>query len=167
MQANRLMIVLLPVLLGASQIALADGADLEEQLDQMASLDAQSPEVQGGELEGSDQATDSPQDLSAETSGVVSIEKADRDTLAAAIGHYARARSLLVSALREFDQGQKLANPDSILDSATWRSTLRERAQDLERILAPQARVTRGGVKYESNPAFIQKVDASQEQSKE
>ncbi len=76
------------------------------------------------------------------------LEGAEGETLASAVGYYARARSLLIEAVREFDRGAKIARPDAILDSEEWRNTLISRAEDLETILAPQARVTKGGVKF-------------------
>jgi hypothetical protein len=74
---------------------------------------------------------------------------------AAAVGHYARARSLLIAALREFDQGYKLAKPDAIIDSKQWRDDLISRAEDLERVLAPQARASKFGVKYDADPRLL------------
>src|SRR5438128_652091 len=63
----------------------------------------------------------------------VTIENASRETLSTAIGHYSRARSLLVSAIREFDLGYKLVDPSSIIDAEQWRKILVTRARDLER----------------------------------
>lgn len=83
------------------------------------------------------------------------IEAAEGETLAKAVGHYARARSLLIEAVREFDRGAKTAKPDAILDSEEWRSSLVSRAEDLERILSPQPRVTKGGVKFEANTSLL------------
>ncbi len=83
------------------------------------------------------------------------IEAAEGETLAKAIGHYARARSLLIEAVREFDRGSRIARPDAILDSEEWRSSLVSRAEDLERILSPQPRVTKGGVKFEANSSLL------------
>jgi hypothetical protein len=85
----------------------------------------------------------------------MTIERAQGETLAAATGHYARARSLLVSAIREFDQGYKIAKPDVILDSAKWRDDLINRAKDLEKLLAPQPRITKGGVKFNADPRLL------------
>ncbi len=83
------------------------------------------------------------------------IEAAEGETLAKAIGYFARSRSLLIEAIREFDRGTRIARPDAILDSEEWRSSLVSRAEDLERILSPQPRVTKGGVKFDSNTNLL------------
>lgn len=84
-----------------------------------------------------------------------SYEGASGDQLASAVGHYARSRSLLIEAIREFDRGTKIANPDSILNSEEWRNSLVSRAEDLERILAPQPRVSKGGVKFQADTRLL------------
>jgi hypothetical protein len=83
------------------------------------------------------------------------LEAAQGETLSKAVGHYARARSLLIEAVREFDRGARTARPDAIIDADEWRSSLVSRAEDLERILAPQPRVTKGGVKFEANTSLL------------
>ena len=92
---------------------------------------------------------------SASTSQGLGLERASGERLATAVGHYARARSLLIAAINEFDKGYKIANPDSVLDSKEWRVTLIDRAEELQRILDPQPRVTRGGVKYEADSRLL------------
>ena len=83
------------------------------------------------------------------------LEAAEGETLSKAIGHYSRARALLIEAVREFDRGARTAGPDSILDTEEWRSSLVSRAEDLERVLSPQPRVTKGGVKFEANTSLL------------
>lgn len=83
------------------------------------------------------------------------LEAAQGETLSKAVGHYARARSLLIEAIREFDRGARTARPDAIIDADEWRSSLVSRAEDLERILSPQPRVTKGGVKFEANTNLL------------
>lgn len=83
------------------------------------------------------------------------FEKATVAEQAQAVGHYARARSLLIAAIREFDKGVKTANPDSLIDSEAWRNTLLDRSEDLEHILAPQPRISEGGVQYEPDSRLI------------
>ena len=85
----------------------------------------------------------------------VAIERAQGPRLATAIGHYGRARNLLLTAIREFDKGAKLADPSALIDAKEWRDTLVYRAEDLERILAPQPRATRDGVKFEADSRLI------------
>lgn len=77
------------------------------------------------------------------------------EATAEAVAHYARARALLVSALHEFDQGRKIARPDELLDPTKWRNTLIDRAQDLERILDPQPKATKGGIKFSADPRLL------------
>ena len=89
------------------------------------------------------------------------LEAARGEDLAAALGHYAKARSLLVSAINEFDRGYKLARPDSLLDSREWRSDLISRAEDLEKVLAPQPRVSKGGVKFEADRRLLKTESGS------
>ena len=89
--------------------------------------------------------------------GSATLHSASSDDLAAAIGHYARARSLLIAAVNEFDSGYKLAKPDALIDSKQWRNTLISRAEEMERVLAPQPRVTRGGIKYQADSRLLKK----------
>ena len=92
---------------------------------------------------------------SAETKPGPSMEKVKGEELSSAIGHYSRARALLIAAVKEFDDGRKFANPDIILDSGAWRSTVIDRAEDLERVLAPQAKASKSGIKFEAYPELL------------
>ena len=83
------------------------------------------------------------------------LGSAGPEVSAEAVAHYARSRALLISALHEFDTARKLAKPDELLDSAKWRNTLIDRAEDLERILDPQPRVTKGGIKFEADSRLL------------
>lgn len=84
-----------------------------------------------------------------------SIGSARPEVAAEAVAHYARSRALLISAIHEFDKARKLAKPDELLDSAKWRNTLVDRAEDLERVLDPQPRVTKGGIKFEADSRLL------------
>jgi hypothetical protein len=84
-----------------------------------------------------------------------SLGGARPEVAAEAVAHYARSRALLVSALHEFDKGRKLARPDELIDSTKWRNTLIDRAEDLERVLDPQPRATRGGIKFEADSRLL------------
>lgn len=77
------------------------------------------------------------------------------EVAAEAVAHYARSRALLISALHEFDKARNLAKPDELLDSTKWRNTLIDRAEDLERVLDPQPRVTKGGIRFEADPRLL------------
>lgn len=83
------------------------------------------------------------------------LGSARTEVAAEAIAHYARSRALLVAAINEFDKARKLAKPDELLDSGAWRTTLIDRAEDLERVLDPQPRATKGGIKFEADPRLL------------
>ncbi len=83
------------------------------------------------------------------------LSGAGREVTAEAVAHYARSRALLVSAIEEFDRGRSLAKPDELLDATKWRNTLIDRAEDLERVLDPQPRATRGGIKFQADSRLL------------
>ena len=83
------------------------------------------------------------------------IEQAQGEQLATAIGHFGRARSLLIAAIQAFDTGCKFANPKVLINVESGRGNVMERVEDLERVLAPQARVTKGGVQYQPDNRLI------------
>jgi hypothetical protein len=83
------------------------------------------------------------------------LSGARSEVSAEAVAHYARSRALLVSAIEEFDKGRQLAKPDELLDAAKWRNTLIDRAEDLERVLDPQPRATRGGIKFQADSRLL------------
>ena len=86
----------------------------------------------------------------------VAIEKANQKQLSASIGHFARSRRLLIEAIREFDSGVKISDPSSLLDPNQWKNTLIDRAEDLDRILSPQPRLSRDGVQYPSDSRLLE-----------
>ncbi len=90
-----------------------------------------------------------------ESSSAVPVARAEGATLSRAVGHYARARTLLVAAIREFDQANQMVNPDALLDADAWRKSLLERTEDLERILDPQPRVSAAGVRFNEEPSML------------
>jgi hypothetical protein len=85
----------------------------------------------------------------------VGIGQASQERAAEAVAHYARSRALLVTALNEFDQARKLARPDELIDPVKWRNTLIDRAEDLERVLDPQPRATKGGIRFSPDPRLM------------
>ena len=85
----------------------------------------------------------------------VSLKRAQGEELASAIGHYARARSLLIAAVREFDKGLKQANPDILIDSKEWRNSILDRAEDLEKVLSPQPHATERGVYFNPDSRLL------------
>ena len=83
------------------------------------------------------------------------LERATGEQLSRAAGHYARARSLLIAAIREFDKGYQVASPEAILDATTWRKELISRAADLERVLDPQPRASNIGTRFEEDTRLL------------
>ena len=83
------------------------------------------------------------------------IESATRPTLAKATGHYSRTRSLLIAAVREFDKANKLVDPGALIKTNEFRNILLDRVEDLDKILAPQPRVSEAGVRYESDGRLL------------
>lgn len=81
---------------------------------------------------------------------VAPVEQAE-----AAKAHYAKARALLVEALQEFELGRRMARPDLLIDSEEWRISVVSRTEELNRVLDPQPRVTRGGVRIQANQRLI------------
>ncbi|MCO6432478.1 MAG: hypothetical protein J5J00_16615 [Deltaproteobacteria bacterium] len=84
-----------------------------------------------------------------------SLGRVSGEQLASAVGHYARARSLLIEAIREFDRGHKIADPDALMDSKRWRATLLDRAKELERVLDPQPKASRSGIKFNADKRLL------------
>jgi len=89
------------------------------------------------------------------TAKAIPIERAEGATLSKAVGHYARSRSLLIAAIREFDRATNLVDPDSLIDSEHFRTVLLERSRDLEHILDPQPRVSKEGVRFEPDTRLL------------
>ena len=83
------------------------------------------------------------------------LGQAGQEETTEAVAHFARARSLIIAALHEFDKGRKIASPSDLLDTAQWRNTLIDRAEDLDRVLDPQPRATKGGIKFEADPRLL------------
>ena len=84
---------------------------------------------------------------------------ASPDQATEAVAHFARARSLVIAALHEFDKGRKIASPSELLDPVQWRNTLIDRAEDLDRVLDPQPRATKGGIRFEADSRLLPEAD--------
>ena len=104
---------------------------------------------------GADSATHSPKKPPALKPMGPSIKNVQGEKLAQATGHFARARSLLIASLVEFDKGLELANPDALFSSSEWRASVTARAREIEHILAPQPRETTGGIKFQADPRLL------------
>ncbi len=74
-----------------------------------------------------------------------------------AVGHYARARTMMVEALKEFEQGRRLARPDLLVDSEDFRLRLISLTEQLNRVVDPQPRVTRQGAIFRASPRLIRR----------
>lgn len=96
----------------------------------------------------------SPLIANAETRNT-SLARASGEELASASGHYARARSLLIAAVREFDRATHYARPDLLVDGKEWRNAVLDRAEELEKVLAPQPRLTEGGVQFSPDTRLL------------
>lgn len=81
--------------------------------------------------------------------------RADIENMAIAKGHYARSKALLIEAIREFDMGARRAKPDAVLNSKEWRASIVNRAEELDRFLDPQPRISGTGVKFKAEGALI------------
>ncbi len=81
------------------------------------------------------------------------VNNSERDTIA--IGHYSRARALLIEAIAEFEIGKTVSDPSLIIDSERWRGSLVVRAEELNRIIEPKPRITRSGVEYGANSKLL------------
>ena len=87
--------------------------------------------------------------------GGLGLERATGSKLSKAMGHYARARSLLIAAIQEFDKGYAIATPDAILDSKSWRGSVIDRTRELERVLDPQPRMSESGSRYDADSRLL------------
>ena len=85
----------------------------------------------------------------------VSIDQLEGPRLGAAMGHFSRARHLLISAVHEFDAGAKIANPDLLVNSDAWRKAVLAQASELDQVLSPQPAEARGGVKYPGDSRLL------------
>ena len=83
------------------------------------------------------------------------IERAEGITLSKAVGHWSRARAYMNLAVREFDKGTELVDPDAIIDAKELRSDILNKIQILERVIDPQPRATEEGVRYNAAPELI------------
>jgi hypothetical protein len=87
--------------------------------------------------------------------GAADLLSASPQEMAVGIGHLERAHSLLVAAIREFDDGYKTVNTDKVLDSAKWRGSILERAKELEVVLSPKAREIKVGSRYSPDSRLL------------
>lgn len=84
----------------------------------------------------------------------LSASYADTDR-SRAEGHLSRSKGLLIAALREFDEAMKHMPENSSLNTARWRNSIAERAEEVERLISPKAREARGGIRYEAYPELL------------
>lgn len=84
-------------------------------------------------------------------------EYASEERSQAAIGHYSKARALLIEAMREFEAGRQIARPDLLLNPDQWKSGVTAKADELTHVIAPQGRDTEGGVRFREHPSLLRK----------
>lgn len=84
-----------------------------------------------------------------------------------AMGHYSRARAMLIEALAEFDEGIKSANPDLLVNSEKWRLSVISRTEDLNKLLDPKPRVSRHGARFKASPLKVRRERTKFQESKE
>ena len=73
-------------------------------------------------------------------------EQREKTRISRATAHYARSRSLIITAIDEFDKAKKLADPSLLLNGDQWRAGLVDKAKQMERVIAPRAREADAGV---------------------
>ena len=73
-------------------------------------------------------------------------EQREKTRINRATAHYARSRSLILSAIDEFDKARQLADPSLLLNGDQWRAGLVEKAKQMERVIAPKAREADAGI---------------------
>lgn len=84
-------------------------------------------------------------------------EYASSERSQAALGHYSRARAMLVEALAEFEEGRRIARPDMVLDAEEWRLSIVSRTEELNRVLDPQPKITKSGVRFKAVGRMIRR----------
>lgn len=85
------------------------------------------------------------------------ILEAKGQTLKIAVKHYTQSHDLLYSAVREFDLGLRIANPQQLFEVHEWRNTVIDLAKDLEKVIAPKARESETGVRYSPDSRLLNK----------
>mgnify|MGYP006275652259 CR=1 FL=1 len=89
---------------------------------------------------------------------------ASQQESARAVGHYARARSLLVAAIAEFDAGVRIAEPSTLIDPRGWREALADRVREIERVLDPQPRSGAEGLKFSPDRRLLAEQDGKRQE---
>lgn len=75
----------------------------------------------------------------------------------AATTYYSRARTMLVEALAEYEQGRRYAQPNMIHDPEEFRLALISLTEELNRLVDPHVKITRDGVRVKGNPRMIRR----------
>lgn len=88
----------------------------------------------------------------AQSSRYASEERAN-----AAVTYYSRARTMLVEALAEYEQGRRYAQPNMIHDPEEFRLELISLTEELNRLVDPHVKITRDGVRVKANPRMIRR----------
>lgn len=88
-------------------------------------------------------------------SSAKSLLDSDPQSISRGLGHYERARSLLLAAVREFDSGYSYVKTDQVLEANVWRKTILSRAEELETILSPKPRELKAGSNYQPDSRLL------------
>lgn len=75
----------------------------------------------------------------------------------AAITYYSRARTMMVEALAEYEQGRRYAQPNMLHDPEEFRLAVISLTEELNRLVDPHVKITRDGVRVKANPRLIRR----------
>lgn len=75
----------------------------------------------------------------------------------AAVTYYSRARTMLVEALADYEQGRRYAQPNMIHDPEEFRLALISLTEELNRLVDPHVKITRDGVRVKANPRMVRR----------
>ena len=84
-------------------------------------------------------------------------EQISQEQLSGAMGHFSRAKSLLNSAIMEFEKGKSKYDPSALIDTIEWKAVLVQKAKELETVLAPKPRESETGIKYDGDNRLLNK----------
>ena len=93
--------------------------------------------------------------IAAQANEPIAIQRAEGLELSKAVGHWARARTFMLQAIREFDKGNEVVDPDALIDAGELRSRMLDHIHALDRVIDPQPRATEGGVRFDGAPELL------------
>jgi hypothetical protein len=90
----------------------------------------------------------------------VELQDASSERRSAAVGHYSRARTMLIEAIEEFEHARTIARPDLVLNGDDFRAGLIQKIDDLSKVIEPQANVARAGARFDDRTVGVRLPDA-------